>query len=77
MCRGCSASVLPWTWTAAEGTKIISIPRLIRLFQSVFALVLWLIPLFFTPSRYRIIYTAVSLMCGPLWVPQDAGLFKK
>ena len=25
----------------------------------------------------RIVYTAISLMYGPLWVTQDAGLFKK
>ena len=25
----------------------------------------------------RIVYTAISLMYGPLWVAQDAGLFKK
>ena len=24
----------------------------------------------------RIVYTAISLMYGPLWVTQDAGLFK-
>ena len=25
----------------------------------------------------RIVYTAISLMYGPLWVTQQAGLFKK
>jgi len=25
----------------------------------------------------RIVYTAISLMYGPLWVTQDAGIFKK
>lgn len=34
-------------------------------------------PVPLTAEPLRIVYTAISLMYGPLWVTQEAGIFKK
>ena len=54
-----------------------SILRWSRLHQIVFALVFVADPAALRAEPLRIVYTAVSLMYGPLWVTQEAGIFRK
>jgi len=54
-----------------------SILRSTRLYQIVFALVFVARPAVLGAEPLRIVYTAVSLMYGPLWVTQDTGIFRK
>jgi len=54
-----------------------SILRRCRLYQITFALIFVAHPAILCAEPLRIVYTAVSLMYGPLWVTQDAGLFRK
>jgi hypothetical protein len=54
-----------------------SVLRWRRLYQIVLALICAAHPAVLCAEPLRIVYTAVSLMYGPLWVTQDTGVFRK
>ena len=54
-----------------------AIPCWRRLYRIVCALVFAAHPAVVHAEPLRIVYTAVSLMYGPLWMTQDTGLFRK